>query len=299
MALYDTGSTCEGTPGNYYCSCGNQSSRRRRVEILAFIDPLCVECWALEPFMKKLHVEYGSYFTLRYLITFKHDESEHSKCRCKAAKKMAEEWDKYSRLTGVCCDSDVWLENPPSHYHIALAIKAAEFQGKIAGSRFLRRLREQVFLRKKGLNQYGEILKVARSAELDIQEFENDLHSGRPIKALQCDRHLASEMGITDLPSLVFSTADTEKEAIKVNGGYPYEVYVQILTDLIGEAVVPSSPPSMEDFFKRNVFLTTKEVAVVYDLSEQDVTKDLRKLQIKQIVEPVTLKSGTFWRYIR
>ncbi|WKB37342.1 hypothetical protein QS257_15045 [Terrilactibacillus sp. S3-3] len=37
--------------------------------------------------MKKLFVQYGSYFMFRYLITFKHDDSDRSKCRCKGLRK--------------------------------------------------------------------------------------------------------------------------------------------------------------------------------------------------------------------
>lgn len=267
-----------------------------RVEILAFIDPLCAECWGLEPLMKKFFLEYHDYFTFRFLLTTKHDTA--NRCLFNQAKKIAEEWDKYAHLTGMCCDSDVWFENPPSPYAVALSIKAAEFQGKAAGNRFLRRIREQIFFRKKGMNQFDELLEVARQSELNLDEFSSDFHSSRPIKSLQCDHRLANEMSITELPSLVFSTADRDSEAIKVNGHYAYEVYVQILTDLLGETPAAIPPPFLEEYFKQQVLLATKEVSVVYDLPEEDALKELRKLQLQQVIEPIVLKSGTYWKYI-
>ena len=36
-----------------------------------FFDPLCAECWALEPIMKKLKIEYGNYFTMKHVIKWK------------------------------------------------------------------------------------------------------------------------------------------------------------------------------------------------------------------------------------
>ncbi|GAY75866.1 hypothetical protein NBRC111894_1420 [Sporolactobacillus inulinus] len=39
---------------------------------------------------------------------------------------------------------------------------------------FLKRVREQIFLRKQGLNQFDELLKVARLAGLNEQEFSSD-----------------------------------------------------------------------------------------------------------------------------
>ncbi|RYL89753.1 DsbA family protein [Sporolactobacillus sp. THM7-4] len=296
MTLYYEGSMCEGTPGHMTCSYHYSSKRNCRVEILAFIDPLCVECWVIEPLMKKFYAEYRDYFTIRYLLTTQHDAG--NRCLSHNAKSIAGEWNKKARLTGMCCDSDVWYDNPPSPYAIALAIKSAEFQGKMAGNRFLRRIREQIFLQKNGLNQFKDLLEVARLAKLNLEEFNSDFHSSRPIKALQCDRRLANEFAVSELPSLVFSTVSTDEEAIKVSGHYGYEVYVQILTELSGKPPVPRPLPDLEEYFRQQLFLTTKEVSYIYEWSEEDTLKELRKLQLKQVIEPINLKSGTFWKYI-
>lgn len=297
MTLREEFSLCEGTPGNMTCSIFRHSKQHvPRIEILAFIDPLCPECWGLEPTMKKFFLEYHDFFTFRFLLTTKHDTA--NRYQFSQVKKMAESWDKYARLTGMCCDSDVWLENPPSPYSVSLAIKAAEFQGQTVGNRFLRRIREQIFLEKKGLNHFEELLDVARLARLDLDEFTNDFHSCRSIKALQGDRRLANEMAITELPSLIFSNPCQDSEAIKVNGHYDYDVYVQILEDLLGEKPIAAALPSLSDYFSKQIYLTTKEVAVVYDWSEDEALKELRKLQLQQIIEPCEIKSGEFWRYI-
>ncbi|MCL1631033.1 DsbA family protein [Sporolactobacillus sp. CPB3-1] len=297
MTYFEKGTTCEGTPGNEFCTVNLGRKRSfQRVEILAFIDPLCPECWGFEPLIKKFMLQYHDYVTLRVLLTTRHDTA--NRCQFHHAKKIAEEWDKYARLTGMCCDSDVWLENPPSPYAIAYAIKAAEFQGRAAGLIFLRRVREQIFLRKQGLNLFEELLDVARLSGLNEQEFSNDYHSCRPIKAFQCDRKLANEMAITELPTLVFSTPCNDSEAIKVNGQYPYSVYVEILTDLLGEKPVPRPNIPISAYIEQQRFLTTKEVAVVYDLTEEAALKELRKLQLQQIIEPIVLKSGEYWSYI-
>ncbi|MCO7174520.1 DsbA family protein [Sporolactobacillus kofuensis] len=297
MTRFDEGSTCEGTPGNESCTIRPNKKRSfQRVEILTFIDPLCFECWGFEPLLKKFIFQYHEYFTFRVLLTTNHDTT--NRCQFHRAKKIAEEWDKYARLTGMCCDSDVWRENPPSPYSIAYAIKAAEFQGGAAGQIFLRRVREQIFLKKHGLNQFNELLEVAQLAGLDVEEFSNDYHSCRPIKAFQCDRRLANELSITELPTLVFSAPCDDSEAIKVNGHYPYSVYVQVLTELLGEEPIPAPNLPLKDYFQQQCFLTTQEVAVIYDLSEEEALKELRKLQLQQIIEPIVLKSGAYWTYI-
>ena len=50
---------------SYPCHC----NENKPLEIYMFIDPLCPECWALEPIMKKLQIEYGQYFTIKYVIS--------------------------------------------------------------------------------------------------------------------------------------------------------------------------------------------------------------------------------------
>ncbi|GEB76545.1 DsbA family protein [Sporolactobacillus inulinus] len=297
MTHFNEGMTCEGALGNESCSLRNGKTRSfQRVEILMFIDPLCPECWGFEPLLKKFLFQYHKYIDFRILLTTNHDTA--NCCRFHQAKKIAEEWDKYARLTGMCCDSDVWLENPPSLYSIAYAIKAAEFQGRAAGQMFLKRVREQIFLRKQGLNQFDELLKVARLAGLNEQEFSSDFHSCRPLKAFQCDRKLANELSITELPTLVCSTPCNDSEAIKVNGHYPYSVYVQILSELLNERPIPASKIPLKDYFKQQFFLTTQEVAVIYDLSEDEALKELHKLQLQQVIEPIMLKTGQYWSYL-
>ncbi|RYL90266.1 DsbA family protein [Sporolactobacillus sp. THM19-2] len=297
MRLHKNRSFCEGSPGNMTCSSGIHSDKHDPcIEILEFIDPLCPECWGLEPAMKKFILEYHDYFKLRAVLTTKHDTA--NQYQFSQVKKMAESWDKCAHMTGMCCDSNVWLENPPSPYAIAIAIKAAEFQGSTAGNRFLRRIREQVFLEKKGLNRFEELQDVARLAKLNVEEFSNDFHSCRSIKALQADRRLANEMSITELPALLFTNLCTDDEAIKISGQYDYDVYVQILEDLLGYTPNPAPHPPLSEYFRLQLYLTTPEVAVVYDWSEEKALKELRKMQLLQIIEPVTIKSGEYWRYI-
>ena len=41
---------------------------KKPIEIYMFIDPLCPECWALEPIIKKLQIEYGKYFSIKHVL---------------------------------------------------------------------------------------------------------------------------------------------------------------------------------------------------------------------------------------
>ena len=48
----------------------NPSVVTRPIELYVFIDPLCDDCWSLQPILRKLQIDYERYFTLR--IYFAH-----------------------------------------------------------------------------------------------------------------------------------------------------------------------------------------------------------------------------------
>jgi predicted DsbA family dithiol-disulfide isomerase len=45
-----------------------QGSNKKPLEIYVFVDPLCPECWALEPILKKLQIEYGQLLSLKHVL---------------------------------------------------------------------------------------------------------------------------------------------------------------------------------------------------------------------------------------
>ncbi len=287
-------STCNGAEGQESCSIDTTYKKIKPIEIYSFLDPVCPDCWGLEPITKKLAIEYGDYLTIRTLLGVKHSDSGKTIDK----KLKAIKWGKTANLTGMSCDDKVLRDSPPSPLRTSLAVKAAELQGKLAGQRFLRILQEQLFLAQNDINEEDTLMKCAMSAHLDLEEFKKDLSSNGPIKAFQCDRKMTAEMEVTEIPTLVFFNVASEDEGIKVSGHYPYDVYIEILTEMLGEPPTPKSPPDMLQFLKYYHFIATKELAVVYDLEEQEAERELKKLQLKQIVEAVPVKYGTFWRYI-
>ncbi len=105
-----------------------QEGPTKQLEIYLFVDPLCPDCWALEPVLKKLWMEYGQYFTLRHVLTGQLD-----RLNGVTYKRI----DRHATRTGIACDDRVLLEAPlPIPYVASLAVKAAELQGRQASIRF-------------------------------------------------------------------------------------------------------------------------------------------------------------------
>ena len=267
------------------------------LEIYLFIDPLCPECWALEPIIKKLLIEYGRYFTLRHVLSGRLATLNITKKQ--KFEDIAQNWERTASRSGMSCDGSLWLENPISTpYSASIAIKAAELQGRRAGIRFLRKLQEFLFLEKQNICDVSVLTDCAKNAQLDVEEFKSDLYSNSAARAFQCDLKITSEMDVQEIPTLVFFNENIEEEGIKISGCYSYEVYVELIHEMLGFKPEPTPPPPLESFLHHFNFVATKEIAVVYDMSFNEVEKEMKKLQLKQVVEKVPVKYGTFWRYI-
>nr|WP_305765100.1 ClpXP adapter SpxH family protein [Alkalihalobacillus trypoxylicola] len=282
-------------------SSSNHSTKP--IEIYAFIDPLCPECWSFEPIIKKLKIEYGPYFRIRILLAggIKAWNS------CQDPKKVQERkaqlsnfWNMVASKSGMCCDGDFWLEQNQwdSPYLASLAIKAAELQGPQAGAKFLRKLREKLFLEKKDVTNSYILKECSQDADLDVEEFIKDLYSDSAKQALSCDMISTSEMNVDSTPTFVFFNDNVEEDGIKISGSYAYDIYVQILTEMLG--FIPKKAPKMsiEQFIQKYEFVATVEIAVVFDLTTDEVEKTLKQLVLQQKVEKVSVKHGMFWRYI-
>jgi predicted DsbA family dithiol-disulfide isomerase len=262
-----------------------------------FIDPLCPECWALEPILKKLHIEYGRYFSIKHVLSGRIANLNVSKR--KNYEVIAELWEKTASRSGMSCDGSLWLENPVASPYIAsVAIKAAELQGRRAGIRFLRKLQEKLFIGKQNISHIDVLTSCAENAGLDVEEFISDFHSESAAKAFQCDLKITTEMEVQEIPTLVFFNENAEDEGIKITGPYPYEVYVQILEEMLSEEPEKNQPPPLEKFLEYFKLVASKEIAVVYNMSISQVEREMKQLLLLQKVEQLPAKYGTFWRYV-
>lgn len=274
-----------------------QITEKKPLEIYLFIDPLCPECWALEPISKKLQIEYGRYFKLKHVLSGRLATLYHRKNQ--KYENMAHIWERTASRSGMSCDGNLWFENPISTpYAASIAIKAAELQGRKAGIRFLRKLQEVVFLKKRNISEEEVLIDCAKSVGLDADEFVNDIHSSSAAKAFQCDLKITSEMDVQEIPTLVFFNENIDDEGIKITGCYPYNVYVHIIQDMLQAEPDPSPAPPLEVFLNYFKFVASKEISVVYNMPINEVEHELKKLLLKQKVEKVPVKYGTFWRYL-
>ncbi|WP_077600937.1 ClpXP adapter SpxH family protein [Oceanobacillus sojae] len=260
---------------------------QKPIEMYVFIDPLCSECWALEPYLKKLSVEYGRFFTIKHVIS-----GQLTALNPNGLNKI-----KQKKPSGLASFST-------SHEGIdypwvpALAIKAAELQGKKAGKQFIRKIQETLFFNKQNICNEEILLKCAVDAALDLEEFQKDLFSETSKRALQCDLKLAREMEVDYTPTIVLFNQEVEDDGVKLSGLYPYDIYEFVLIEILQRTPIPSVKPSLINYLKLQQTVGTREVSVIYDWSIDQTEKELKKLQFQQIIERIPEKNESYWRYL-
>lgn len=275
----------------------SRCTEHKPLELYLFIDPLCHDCWTLDPIIKKLQLEYGHYFTLTYVLSGKLKSLNQPPINSKMNVKKSDHLRKTVRRHCVDCSDiqpDVNLTFP---FLASIAIKAAELQGRKSGIRFLRKIQEYLYFRNLDITDLNILLSCAEDAKLDVAEFKKDIHSTSTIHAFQCDLKITNEMGVTEIPTVVFFNNNVEEEGIKLSGVNAYQVYIDILTEMLGEKPVQVPLPPLLSFIKHYQFVTTKEIAFVYNLPISTVEKELKKLMLQQEVDYFETPRGAFWKY--
>lgn len=282
------GSRCD----QYFSHCHGHP--QKPIEIFMFIDPVNSDCWALEPAIKKLKILYGRFFSLRPIVMVSITTLNKTKKKtnpCLSRDQMVEP---------LCMpwDEGLQIDSPDAPYNLSLALKAAELQGRKAGIQFLRNMQEVLFVKKQDVTKEKTLLQIADMARLDVKEFKKDLHSANAKTALQCDIKIAAEMEVKELPTLAFFNTRYKDEGLKVSGNYMYSIYEEVLFEMLDDRPKPSETPPLELFVEYFQFVASQEIAIVYDLTLEEVERQMKRLAFENKVKRVQAKHGVFWRYV-
>jgi len=270
---------------------------KQSIEIYAFINPLCLHSWGMEPILKRLQLEYGKHINIKHILSgnLAHLSALQQMQKIQNYPSFSQTAKK-SRVA-TCCESKVSYHYTTIPYNVSIAIKAAELQGKKHGIRFLRKLQQFYFLKKKDISSIDVIIECAKAVKLDIDEFQSDITSHIAAKAFQCDIKVAEEMDVQEAPTLVFFNEKTEDEGIKVSGIYSYDIYKSILNEIMPTLPEPSPLPTIEAFVRFYQVASSNEIAAIYNMSTKAVDSEMRNLIAKGVVQKIPSDHGFFWKY--
>jgi putative protein-disulfide isomerase len=265
------------------------------VRIVYFTDPICSSCWGIEPQLRRLKLEYGDQVKVDYRMGGLLPSWDiYNSGGISEPRDVAGHWDEVSHHYEMPIDGDVWLEDPlPSSYPPSIAFKAAQRQDGHKALRFLRRIREMVFLEKKNITRWEHLADAAGSAGLDVARLALD-YAGVAEQDFQADLALAKQYGVRGFPTLFVQ--DSADGQVMVYGVRPYTTIVEAVQRVLPTAKPQHYATDWQGLFGHYSSLTAKEYAVLSGKDMATAQAELEQLTGQGALRVTMTKNGGIWR---
>jgi putative protein-disulfide isomerase len=267
------------------------------ISAIVFTDPFCAWCWASEPQLRRLQIEFGDAVAITFVVAGLRQRIADGPALAADALDAAAR----SRMP---IDPRVFLRDPPSStYPAGLAVHAvAEQHGGARAAPYLRRLREAILLEGRRMDSAPALLDAAReTGGLDLDRLRVDFGSSAIVERFGADLERARAVaagrqepgtGRVRLPAVELRGGDGALHA--VDGYAPYEAWRSAA--LAAGARPGGSPaPGIEEALRRCGALATAEVAAVCDLPFPRAAAELWRLALEWRVRPRPVLGGELW----
>ncbi len=258
-----------------------------------FTDPYSPWCWAVEPHLRRLQVEFGE---LELTVVVVGLAARFGDTRTRAVECVAA-----SVASGMPVDPRIFLEDVPSSSHPAgLAIAAVSEQTDPAP--YLRRLREAIMLERRRMDNGPALLELAREVGgLNLDRLRIDFGSNAIVERFGAQLERARAVPETSrepgtervtIPSIEFRGAAGE-----VHGVYGYQEWDAWRSGAIAAGAAPApARPGVEEALRRFGPMTTAEVAAACELAGPRAPAALWQLALEWRITPQRVPGGELWR---
>ncbi|BFM45480.1 protease adaptor protein SpxH [Flavobacterium sp. CFS9] len=264
------------------------------IKIIYYTDPICSSCWGIEPQLRKLKLEYGNYIDIDYRMGGLLPDWSYNSGGISKPSDVAHHWEEASLYYEMPIDGNVWLEDPlDSSYPSCIAMKAAQIQSKDKAIKFMRILREKLYLEKKNIAKWENIYEAAKLTGLDTKKLKLDYEGDAKI-LFQEDLNYARNLGVRGFPTLFFS--DGNQNQLTVYGSKPYASYENAILALFPDAkkkkTANEHPLALFEIYPT---LAPKEYAVILDISHGEADKILKQSFEKGELNKKSVKNGVLY----
>ena len=275
------------------------SNSSKKIKLIYFTDPICSSCWAIEPQLKKLKLEFGEHIIFDYHMGGLLPSWDiYNSGGISKPSDVASHWDEVSSYYQMPIVGDVWLQDPlSSSYPPSIAFKAAQLQDEKKAAIFLRILREKVFVEKKNITKETEIKEAADQSGLIAVKILEDMKVVA-LENFQKDLQLAAKMGVRGFPTIYILGENGQMELIY--GSHPYNTYVQAIQKSFPE--IRRNEVTLNDFEVLGNYdsYTQKECAEILGISFEKAKFILDEwLKKNPISERIDTRNGSLWRLQR
>ena len=248
-----------------------------KVDLFYATDPLCSFCWVFEPTIKKFRYQYAKYIAndttlMGGMIEKWENFGGENTDGITDAIEIAKHWRELGDYTRMVIDGRVWLDEPvKSSYPSAQVYEIVRRDYPEKERIFLRKLRENVMLWNQDISKEMVLKTMLDEMDMDAEKVWNDSDSFDGRMLLNGDLSLAQSLTVTAFPTVVL--INEKNQGIKVVGAQAYDALVEALTQIVPEnsVFIPAPVPSLDVVMEDQTLLLSREIEILYDLSESEV----------------------------
>jgi 2-polyprenyl-6-methoxyphenol hydroxylase-like FAD-dependent oxidoreductase/predicted DsbA family dithiol-disulfide isomerase len=268
--------------------------KNKPIQVQYFTDPVCSTCWRIQPFLRKLSLEYAEFVNIEYRMGgLLPSWDDFDKDGIKTTDDAAKHWEEVCAFNEMPLDGDIWIDDPmSSSFPPSIAFKAAQIQNIEKAILFLRRIKEMVFLEKKNIIKWEFIESSAFEMGLDSARLLKDI-GGKAKILFKKDLELAQKLNVQVFPTLFFTDKNGNSQTIM--GYHPYEKFEEVILSLlpgIEKTKINTDPKYLFTQFNR---MTDYEFAFLCNISKEDAHEQLTKLFNEGSLDRYESKNGIIW----
>ncbi len=257
----------------------------QKIKLIYYTDPVCSTCWTFEPYLFKFLKCYEAFVDVEYrmgglledwntLTRFdKHYSNEQF---------LKELWEAESERFQIGIDSKIWRNGRiQSSYPCCIAYYAVLEQGKEKAEKFLRKLREFLFICGKDISKNAAILTCAIESGIDLDSFNDALSSGRAEQSFRVNLEKKKIDRVKHFPSFILENEVGDCRKILNITDYQFfdevlrrmDSYISELTDdAIFKKKKHVSPVQLLHKFK---YLSFKQLVTICEVDQEVVSHEL------------------------
>ena len=194
-------------------------------------DPMCSWCWGFSHTWNKVKNSLPSEINVQYVLGgLAPDSSEVMPNKMREYIQM--NWHKIEqKIPGVSFNYTFWDSCTPkrSTYPACRAVIAVKNQNSELEQTMVKLIQQAYYLDAKNPSEDDVLISLAKTLDLDIKQFTQDLNSEPTQQLLSNDIALMQSMGVSSFPSLVLQTTNRIK-SITIDYNNPKLILNQIIT---------------------------------------------------------------------
>lgn len=258
-----------------------------KLMIYTFTNPFCIWCWASEPMLRKIEVEFGEHVEIYPYIgslipdlrVIQDPESGlYAYDIERSNKNFIERWQRHASEIGMPIDVvglELFNERRYSTMPTEVALEAARLANETLFPMYLRRIREALFTEQVPVNEQDEYLRLAEEVGYDLDSFTEPLINGRARSYFYEGLQTAEKYGVDTYPTSILVWQDDEREeAIFLKSFVTFSAYADAIDKLShGQTKAHPLPPtvqSVHELSKRYSCLATREIAEILNLEDSE-----------------------------